>query len=299
MDLVIACYSRDLVFHIGGTASHSRGRRRGVCRRFSRASARRMLFHLRNCAVPFRVLITLTYPAVYPRSWGVCRVHLKRFFNRLFRRYPGIRCFWFLEFQLRGAPHFHIFVDRPVDVGWVSAVWAAVCSSDVPASERERHLRAGTRCEFLRGGLGAAISYAAKYARKQKQKEPPADFVGSGRWWGYRGYRLVVKAVFTARLLHRRLVWVYDRLTGPGAWFLGLGDRVAAALSGFALFGTMRAAEWEVLRSGGWLSRSRWVIYGGSGEFFRFVREVVAALRADGVSGLLWIRRRVSISSVS
>ena len=297
MELVVARFSRDLVLHVRGTQRSVRGKRRGICRRFSSSSCRRMLFHLRNCNVPFRVMVTLTYPMTYPRDWRRCQTHLRRFLDRLCRRFPGVKYFWFLEFQRRGAPHFHVFLDRWVDKKWVSVTWASVCAPDVPEPERELHLAAGTRCEWLRGGLGAAVKYAAKYAAKWEQKEPPAGFAGSGRWWSYGGYRLVAKVVFTVVLLYRRLVWTHDRLTGPWAWLLGLGDRVAAALSGFVLRGTMGVAEWDVLRAGGWLRRSRWFVRGGSGEFWAVVRELVAALCVEGVGVWCRFERRVGASA--
>ena len=54
---------------------------------------------------------------LFPRSGRVVKEHLWAFKKRWFRRwgaYPvGV---WKLEFQRRGAPHFHLYVGRPAEV---------------------------------------------------------------------------------------------------------------------------------------------------------------------------------------
>ena len=303
LELAICRYEHDLVFRVRGAAwpgHRARGVVRRGGRRFTKDSARRMRFHLRNCGVQFRVMITLTYPATFPKDWRTCAAHLRRFLLRLQRRYVGIRCFWFIEFQKRGAPHFHIFADRPVSLEWLSDTWAAVCADSVPESERELHRRAGTRCEFLRGGLGAAVSYAAKYARKQLQKEPPGDFQGYGRWWGYRGYRVVVGAIVRVWLGNKRVpVWSYNRILGACAYIEPVGDALVEVLADFVLSGKMRWGELESLAFGGNIYHASWMIPGGAGKFPWFVQEIARVAEKKAVPGMLWrLEENVAVSRV-
>jgi hypothetical protein len=94
-----------------------------------------------------------------------------------------------LEFQQRGAPHFHIFVTHPTELKWVSQKWYDIVNSEDP-----RHLRAGTKCERLRGGKAATISYASKYACKMAQKDVPEGYENVGRFWGVTGRRSTLSA---------------------------------------------------------------------------------------------------------
>jgi hypothetical protein len=83
-----------------------------------------------------------------------------------------------MEFQERGAPHFHVLINQAVSRVWLSQVWYRVVGSgDV------RHMVAGTRSEPLRE-LHAAAAYASKYAAKQGQKDVPEGFTDVGRFWG-------------------------------------------------------------------------------------------------------------------
>jgi glycosyltransferase involved in cell wall biosynthesis len=144
----------------------------------SQKAQENMLFKARNCE-GFKVLITLTYPAEYPHDGTLVKYHWKRMKQWLTRR--GFQGFWFLEFQKRGAPHYHIFLTGYVDIKAVQKMWY-----DVVASGDEKHLRAGVRVEKIRMEHCAA-AYAAKYAGKREQKEVPADYQNVGRFWGLFG----------------------------------------------------------------------------------------------------------------
>jgi hypothetical protein len=168
---------------------------------FSSDSALRMRTYLRECIAQYRQMVTLTYPYGYPSNGKQTKNHLKRFNQEVMREhsrngpagnYDGkerLSIFWFLEFQDRGAPHYHMFGTWFPSKEWVSSTWYRIVDS-----EDIRHLHAGTRTEFLRTGRGGTISYASKYANKLKQKVPPKDFENVGRFWGICGGRAVVSA---------------------------------------------------------------------------------------------------------
>lgn len=169
---------------------------------FSVGSATRMRRYLRECMANYRQMVTLTYPYEYPADGRIVKEHLRRFLQELRREYERTHnhteftdhsSFWFLEFQERGAPHFHIFTtwapEAKTSNNWVAATWYRIVNS-----EDVRHLQAGTRTEFLRSGRAGTISYASKYAIKQAQKTVPDGYENVGRFWGVSGRRGVMSA---------------------------------------------------------------------------------------------------------
>lgn len=164
---------------------------------FSNGSAVRMRRYLRECRTEYGYMVTLTYPYEYPCDGRETKEHLRRFLQELQREdkrtkqpsEPPHSAFWFLEFQARGAPHYHIFTNRPVNKAWCSKRWYEIVNS-----EDLRHLHAGTRCETLARGRAGTISYASKYAAKQEQKTVPVGFENVGRFWGVYGCRITLAA---------------------------------------------------------------------------------------------------------
>jgi hypothetical protein len=145
---------------------------------FSEDSKRRMLFTFRN-VVGLRVLLTLTYPGQFSTDGREVKQDWDNMRRWLSRR--GLAGGWFMEFQQRGAPHFHVFLTGEVRKEEVAGAWYRIVDSG-----DERHLRAGTRVEALRE-IHAAGAYAAKYLKKQEQKEVPEEFSNVGRFWGLFG----------------------------------------------------------------------------------------------------------------
>jgi hypothetical protein len=148
---------------------------------FSEDSKRRMLFTFRN-VVGLRVLLTLTYPGkaeLVPTDGRVVKEHWD--VMRRWLAHHGVRGAWFLEFQRRGAVHFHVFLTGEVPKEMVAKAWNRIAGQNDPD-----HLKAGIRIEALRE-LHAAGAYAAKYLKKQEQKEVPEGFSNVGRFWGLFG----------------------------------------------------------------------------------------------------------------
>jgi len=151
-------------------------------------------------------MLTLTYPSSYPCNGAESKRHLKRMLDEIKREYLRHCCrngivddgtfslFWFLEFQNRGAPHYHIFGTWFPGKLWLSSRWYEICGTD-----DDRHFRAGTRIEILRRGRAGTVSYASKYAAKLAQKSVPEGYENVGRFWGIRGCRGVVVAATTVR----------------------------------------------------------------------------------------------------
>lgn len=187
-------------------------------------------------------LVTLTYPgdweAVAPDGRTVKR-HLDAFRRAWARDIGPVRGAWKLEYQRRGAPHFHLFMPCPtgmVDIRtgrgrgsssgsvpfplWVSVTWARIVGAT--GAERERHLSAGTGVDYGEGDRCSDPQRLAVYFSKHNApgrsskayqhlipdswREPGK---GPGRYWGVWGLKPCeattevdrVTAVDTVRLL--------------------------------------------------------------------------------------------------
>ena len=166
-------------------------------------------------------MVTLTYPGdwltVAPDG-ATATAHLKAFRKRLTRAFDGpALAVWKKEYQLRGAPHYHLFM--PVPKGyrlgcgkrtcgtdpstfccfrrWVGQTWAAVVAHPDPV-QRSLHEIAGTAVDVYQGRAMTDPRRVAVYftkhgalAGKEYQNQPPAEWVEAGakcgRFWGYWG----------------------------------------------------------------------------------------------------------------
>ena len=176
----VRVYPRETVVERKRTVTLPRkgGGSRSKIRDFSPRAARNLMFKARN-VVGLVAMATLTYPGDFPtsgrkvkRDWAALRRWL------VHRKLGGL---WYLEFQERGAPHLHVYLNGYV--GWreLRRAWYRIV-----ASGDEQHLWAGTRIERIRNTHAVAV-YAAKYASKMEQKQVPACYQEVGRFWGLFG----------------------------------------------------------------------------------------------------------------
>ncbi len=195
--------------------------KRGRVREFSQRSRLGLQLLAADLQVVVRkpdLMVTLTYPGnwetattdcvcganqgssdvppdscICPPSGKVCKVHLRAFRERLTRylKLSGVSkwgALWFLEFQRRGAPHFHLLlfgfgfslVELSDFKAWLSTAWAEIVRHP-DSDEYAKHLKAGTRAEWCKA---EHFGYALKYAAKLEQKLVPVEFSDIGRFWG-------------------------------------------------------------------------------------------------------------------
>lgn len=165
-------------------------------------------------------MITLTYPGswltVAPNGQTV-KKHLRTFQKRYERAWgEKLAGVWKLEFQRRGAPHFHILMrppqgpaaipgararaDRLVGAGldfkrWLSEVWADIVGHPDP-EERRRHRLAGTGIDWNEGlkasdprRVAVYFTKHGSFSAKEYQHCVPDPWTvpgqGPGRFWGY------------------------------------------------------------------------------------------------------------------
>jgi hypothetical protein len=117
--------------------------------------------------------IGLTYPFKFPVDGLVVKDHLHKFKMRL--AYQDIKMFWFLEFQKRGAPHFHGLIDKEIDKKELKQMWYDIVGSNDP-----KHLRRGAHIEIIHTPEGA-LHYLTGYLTKLEQKTVPENFRNLGR----------------------------------------------------------------------------------------------------------------------
>ena len=135
------------------------GGRRSSVNGFSSAARRRLLVMFSKMdwqPGTLAVFMTLTYPAEFP-SPREAKKHLRALMERYRRAFPESSAIWRLEFQARGAPHFHLvwfglpFIPKET----VQKLWGEVIAYAKPF----------TRVEAIRSRR-KLISYVGKYVAK-------------------------------------------------------------------------------------------------------------------------------------
>jgi hypothetical protein len=214
---------------------------RGQVRSFTRGSRRRMLKRFAQIdrdALGRSLLVTLTYPRSFPTESSTYKRHFHSFSKRLQRTFPNSSAIWKLEFQTRGAPHYHLIV---MGVPFMARQWLSRAWYQVVQSNDERHFRAGTqvqRCDTPR----KALSYAAKYVAKITTGSTGDH---TGRFWGVVGRANLRQSVCQWPLERRgfaRLARVIRHLAGsrskpttklwrPPGWIYCQGARAVEAVA--------------------------------------------------------------------
>ena len=127
--------------------------------------------------------ITVTYPKEFPCAddHEVYKRDLQLLQMWLLRR--GFCGAWKLEFQSRGAPHFHILAIPPEKLKGLTELREAIAEQwyRIVGSEDPKHLRAGTEVSTIKSSEGI-IGYMASYMAK-KDQTLPNNF--TGRYWGF------------------------------------------------------------------------------------------------------------------
>lgn len=193
------------------------GGRRGIISDFTPAARRRLLdlcqsIDTRDLPAP-PLFITLTYPQEYPHEREIYKGHLDTWCKRLLRFAPEVSCIWRLEWQKRGAPHYHLlaFGRAFIDKDWVATSWY-----EVVGSSQRVHLLAGTEIRAVRSWHGV-LHYAAKYMAKPVDQDAPKY---QGRYWGVHNRATLPVHLCTVPLdeaafwAARRVVYHYYRSRG-------------------------------------------------------------------------------------
>ena len=183
----------------GSSKVTTRGNRRPIVQ-LSKKSRQRLAFVALATPVAFYSMITLTYPAAFPLDGKVVKRQLHTFLKRLRRDYIA-SYIWVIEFQKRGAPHFHIMTDWPAiqysDRIWLATTWAECLGygkqpyvkteMDLDElDELQKVLKVHTHADSWQDirETNGARHYIVKYATKTYQKTVPDQYRDVGRFWG-------------------------------------------------------------------------------------------------------------------
>ena len=164
-------------------------KKRGKIERFSSDARRRMMQkvaqvpHARLLQMP--TFVTLTYPNEWDDDGRAWKEDLARFYIRFKRAYGDVPVVWKLEFQQRGAPHFHLLIYFSDATGYTAQFkqWVSLNWYECVRSGDQLHLLAGTRVEPVRSVRGVQF-YCAKYMAKTVDIKKNV-----GRFWGVWNWR--------------------------------------------------------------------------------------------------------------
>lgn len=161
-------------------------REEGDIKTFSRKSRMRMMKKILAIRYdPDRrpIFITLTYHLETQKTARAYKLDIARFVRWLNRYDDRCRWIWKVEFQKRGAVHFHLIYfpnitfTRPRLEAFrrdVSEAW-----HEHSGETTEAHRKAGTNVQYVKSDRGI-ITYVAKYVTKDEGTPPPVQI---GRFW--------------------------------------------------------------------------------------------------------------------
>lgn len=125
----------------------------------------------------------LTYHEQWPEDGREVKRHLKAWIKQLRRLYPGIAFLWVLEFQKRGAPHFHVYLselpDREKQIRLADS-WMKITKGTDAQAQFHAH-----STNWTKWAMNDASYVMKAYACKKDQKEVPEQFHNVGRFWGH------------------------------------------------------------------------------------------------------------------
>lgn len=193
---------------------------RGKVTSFSKKSRKRLLevFH-RFEEVEKIIFITLTYGQSWPGTREIREAHRRAFAERLRRRFPDASGVWRLEYQKRGAPHFHfIMFNMPfLPKEELKQMWGEVIGAEYWDKSNPQEPQAPfTRIETIlshRHMINYVSKYVAKLPDAASVKLPDAAAGGDGfnidpyqhaienhegRWWGYHNEKSLPWAEITS-----------------------------------------------------------------------------------------------------
>jgi len=154
---------------------------RGRVTQFSAGTKKRLGWAYANG--DWQSMLTLTYGQAWPEDGRESKEHLNAVLVDLRRRIKAAYL-WILEWQGRGAPHYHVWFDRELtETEWISIVetWLRVTASYDDRQVRRRVALHPT--SYTTWQVVAGCNYAVKYAEKQQQKGLPIGVESYGRWW--------------------------------------------------------------------------------------------------------------------
>jgi hypothetical protein len=159
----------------------TRGKIKGISRK-----SRKNLLRLLNKIEPNGnyYFVTLTYGKNYSLDFKEWKKHLHRLFSSLKYHYPKLSSIWRLEFQKRGAPHYHLLLsvpDKPSQSKLrllIRKIWLRAIQDNSYATHRH-----AVRVDVVRD-LKKCGFYLSLYQSKDANDRQD---IATGREWGIYG----------------------------------------------------------------------------------------------------------------
>ena len=188
MEITAQIFRRSVEVSVTGSPDdadvpHSRGDRAAIDG-FSLSSRRRLVRTIYDQPFPEGecTQFALTFHDYYPMDGQALKKMLNLFLTHLRKKFPNFKYLWVLEFQRRGAPHFHFFIDRSFDNqdfrDYVARLWCD-CTGGGTREMYEYHRDYRNFIDWI-----LSPGYAVKYLSKGYQKQVPERFSSVGRFWG-------------------------------------------------------------------------------------------------------------------
>lgn len=123
---------------------------------------------------------------------GASYRELKVWLQALVRRHPSAFWFWCLEFQKRGAPHWHLLLSLGSNISddelcdfrdWAASAWVRIAG--VGTSSTFDRLRYGVDVRRVYDTSGASVYMVSELSKTASKVRP--ENAPSGRWWGRGG----------------------------------------------------------------------------------------------------------------
>lgn len=227
------------------------GGKRGDVTVFSQASRYRLFRLLHQLEFEKVSFITLTYPASFPEDPKVYKGHLLAFRQMIERRYGKIKTVWRLEFQERGAPHYHLMMlDAPfIPVEELCWEWKCIVGSYDMA-----HELLGVDIKLVTGHKEGALiaSYLAKYVGKIDDRDTKDVTQKVGRWWGKWWIKEpeAIEIEIDAGLVNHAMARILDSRGDTGAWqptnrecFTLFGDTLGTGKFGWTVYKILQSEK--------------------------------------------------------
>lgn len=182
----VAVYADSVSARSGVKMPPGPGGVRGACRGFPGSSRRRLIREMARVRVRglCAYFVTLTYPAVWSDDWRRWKRDLASWRKRLARNWPQVLGgVWRVEFQKRGAPHYHLLLWTSGELPPSFKLWLSQSWYEVVGSGDVKHLRAGTQVQSLDSRRAIRL-YVSKYVAKVDNGSAPEAW---GRNWGFFG----------------------------------------------------------------------------------------------------------------
>jgi hypothetical protein len=173
-------------------------------------------------AIP--IMATLTYPGdwetVVPDA-ETAKKHLRAFQKRYERAFgEKLTAIWKMEFQRRGAVHFHVFMNMRIQKKefekWLSLTWTEIVNPP-DKEEKRKHLLAGTGVDIATGLKATDAKLVAIYfskhnspnrGSKEYQNRPPQKWLDQGSVGRFWGYWHLSPSIFSTEISHADALFI-------------------------------------------------------------------------------------------